>query len=275
MQFPVDLLCGIPVAEPSRQTVSEKFSDDVARETNDGSDENDEDGCEVDAKKRQETNMRESAVVAHGDDTMGNRRSQRFEQMRDENGEEEANDFADDARMVLERPPDQLVAPVMKRVAFFQKCSCVLQVRAQEIYKPVYRLSKVCRQTGDALGKLARMREADELLLELAQKISGKGNALQVQVQRKAFEESECWCQEKQERHENEREEQAEELHDDKPEDVPCDTCRMPLQESLLLNPPMSRRVGSRTIYFSQERFHAELLSCECVTDKYSICGMF
>ena len=90
MQFPVDLLCGIPVAEPSRQTVSEKFSDDVARETNDGSDENDE---------------------------------------------EEANDFADDARMVLERPPDQLVAPVMKRVAFFQKCSCVLQVRAQEIYK--------------------------------------------------------------------------------------------------------------------------------------------
>ena len=34
------------------------------------------------------------------------------------NGEEEANDFADDARMVLERPPDQLVAPVMKRVPF-------------------------------------------------------------------------------------------------------------------------------------------------------------
>lgn len=118
MQFPVDLLCGIPVTEPSRQTVSEKFSDDVARETNDGSDENDEDGCEVDAKKRQETNMREAAVVAHGDDTMGNRRSQRFEQMRDEDGEEESDGFSDDARVVLERPPDQLVAPFMECMMF-------------------------------------------------------------------------------------------------------------------------------------------------------------
>lgn len=118
MQFSVDLLHGVPVAEPSRQTVSKKFSDDVACEADDGSKENDEDGREVDAKKRQEANMREVAVIAHFDDTLGDRRSQRFEQMRDEDGEEESDGFSDDARVVLERPPDQLVAPFMECMMF-------------------------------------------------------------------------------------------------------------------------------------------------------------
>ena len=111
--------------------------------------------------------------------------------MRDEDGEQEADGFTNDARMILKRPQNKLVAPLAQRMALFEELPPVLQMRGEEIHAAPERLADVARQIVEALHDFLRVAEAQQLLFHALHKFLRQRDVLEIELKRKTTEKGE------------------------------------------------------------------------------------
>jgi len=137
--------------------------------------------------------MRQEAPVAQREEAIDHRCGQRIEEVRDENREQEADDFAHDARIILERPKNELVAPLAQRMALFKELPPILQMRGEEIHDAVHCLADVTRQVADALRKFLWMAETEQLLFHALHELFRYREVLEVDLERKNLEKRERW----------------------------------------------------------------------------------